>query len=231
MARHSGCHTVTIADLSAPRVEYALKHGFATHGFVVAPSSLSASASTSGVSTPASSVSSDSLRSLSTPISRYAEVQLQLQSARALAAELLAVTQPPARDNDDDDDDVGVDYTFECTGVESCMQTALYTTRPGGKVVVVGMGTPIQTLPLSAAQLREVDLVGVFRYANTYQRAIQVVREGERTRAAGGAGFPDLDLMVTHRMRGLGEVVKGMELACRTTDGEGGLVVKVVVET
>jgi L-iditol 2-dehydrogenase len=225
MARHSGCHTVTIADLSAPRVAYALAHGFATHGFVVPPASLSASASTSGVSTPASSLSSDGF---ATPIARYAEVQLQLQAARALAAELVAVTQPAAAD--DADEDVGVDYTFECTGVESCMQTALYATRPGGKVVVVGMGTPVQTLPLSAAQLREVDVVGVFRYANTYARAIEVVREAERERGK-GRGFPDLEGMVTHRMKGLGEVVRGMEVACCTVDGEGGLVVKVVVET
>lgn len=229
MARQSGCHTVTIADLSAPRVEYAIKHGFATHGYVVAPSSLSPSATTSGISTPASSLSSNSTSNLSTPISRYAETQLQLAAAKSLAAELLAVTQAPA--SDEDEDDIGVDYTFECTGVEACMQTSLFSTRPGGKVVIVGMGTPIQTVPLSTAQMREVDLVGVFRYANTYQRAIQIVEEGNRMRRAGLGGFPDLDRMVTHRMKGLGEVARGMELACRTSDTDGGLVVKVVIET
>lgn len=225
MARQSGCHTVTIADLSAPRVAYALAHGFATHGFVVPPSSLSPSTTSSGTSTPASS----STAPLSTPISRYAETTLQLAAAKALAAELIGVTQKAPED--DDMDDVGVDYTFECTGVEACMQTSLYATRPGGKAVIVGMGTPIQTLPLSAAQLREVDLVGVFRYANTYERAIRVVEGGARMRAQGLGGFPDLDGMVTHRIKGLGEAQKGMELACRTTDGEGGLVVKVVIET
>lgn len=225
MARQSGCHTVTIADLSAPRVAYALAHGFATHGYVVPPSSLSPSTTSSGASTPASS----STAPLSTPISRYAETALQLAAAKALAADLIGVTQKAPED--DDVDDVGVDYTFECTGVEACMQTSLYATRPGGKAVIVGMGTPIQTLPLSAAQLREVDLVGVFRYANTYERAIRVVESGARMRAQGLGGFPDLDGMVTHRIKGLGEAQRGMELACRTTDGEGGLVVKVVIET
>ncbi|KFY44985.1 hypothetical protein V494_01207 [Pseudogymnoascus sp. VKM F-4513 (FW-928)] len=225
MARQSGCHTVTIADLSAPRVAYALKHGFATHGYVVPPSSLSPSTTSSGTSTPASS----STAPFSTPISRYAETTLQLAAAKALAADLIGVTQKAPED--DDVDDVGVDYTFECTGVEMCMQTSLYATRPGGKAAIVGMGTPIQTLPLSAAQLREVDLVGVFRYANTYERAIRIVEGGAQMRAQGLGGFPDLDGMVTHRIKGLGEAQKGMELACRTTDGEGGLVVKVVIET
>jgi L-iditol 2-dehydrogenase len=37
------------------------------------------------------------------------------------------------------------------------------------------MGTPIQTLPISEATLKEVDLIGVFRYANQYPRAIELI--------------------------------------------------------
>ena len=44
--------------------------------------------------------------------------------------------------------------------------------------MLIGMGNPIQTLPVSAAALREVDLVGVFRYANTYKDAIELVASG-----------------------------------------------------
>lgn len=51
--------------------------------------------------------------------------------------------------------------------------------RPGSKIGIVGMGTPIQTLPISEAALKEVDLIGVFRYANQYPRAIEMIHKGQ----------------------------------------------------
>ena len=49
--------------------------------------------------------------------------------------------------------------------------------RPGSKIGIIGMGTPIQTLPISEAALKEVDLIGVFRYANQYPRAIEMIHK------------------------------------------------------
>jgi L-iditol 2-dehydrogenase len=46
---------------------------------------------------------------------------------------------------------------------------------PGGKIVLMGMGHPIQTLPISKAALKEVDLIGVFHYANQYPKAINLI--------------------------------------------------------
>ncbi|KAF2272805.1 alcohol dehydrogenase GroES-like domain-containing protein, partial [Westerdykella ornata] len=117
-----------------------------------------------------------------------------------------------------------VDAVFECTGVPSCLQTAIYATRPGGRVMLIGMGTPVQTLPISAAALREVDLVGVFRYADTYPEGIEVMsRRAE--------GDPDFDSLITHRFKGLDAVEQAFEMAARTVDDNGNLVIKVVVET
>lgn len=89
--------------------------------------------------------------------------------------------------------------------------------------MLVGMGSPIQTLPISAAALREVDLVGVFRYANTYKEAIELV-------ASGNSLLPDLEKLVTHRFHGLDSVQRAFEMAGKTSDENGDLVLKVVVE-
>lgn len=225
MARQAGCTRVTIADVDEGRVNYAISQGFATHGYVVpktsvassACSSLCCGASDSGTSTPSSG--------MMTPASIYS----QLEGARGLAQDILSVTRDPSGFVlDDDEDDDGVDISFECTGKEVCMHTSLYATKCGGKVIMVGMGTPIQTLPISAAQLREVDILGIFRYANTYKTGIRILcNQGK-----GAAGFklPSLDAMVTHRVKGLENAKKAFELASRTVDEEGRLVLKVVIE-
>lgn len=118
------------------------------------------------------------------------------------------------------------EYTavFECTGVETCVQTAIYSTKPGGKVLIIGMGTPILTLPMSAAALREVDLVGVFRYANTYPRAIELLSKPP-------AAMPDVTKLVTQRFKGMDKITEAFGMAGKIKDASGNLVIKVVVDT
>ena len=45
------------------------------------------------------------------------------------------------------------------------------------------MGTQNATLPISAAAFREVDLLGVFRYCNTYPDAVAMFGAGKLTKA------------------------------------------------
>lgn len=52
------------------------------------------------------------------------------------------------------------------------------------------MGSAIQTLPIAAAATREVDILGVFRYANTYPTAINLIASGK---------LPGIEKLVTHR--------------------------------
>lgn len=86
------------------------------------------------------------------------------------------------------------------------------------------MGTPVQTLPISAAALREVDLCGVFRYANTYAEGIEMLSRRDATR-------PDFAKLVTHHFTGMAGIEKAFEIAGKTKDVSGNLVLKVVVET
>ncbi|KAJ2906015.1 hypothetical protein MKZ38_003498 [Zalerion maritima] len=116
-----------------------------------------------------------------------------------------------------------VGAVYECTGVESCLQTAIYATKPGGKIMLIGMGNPIQTLPVSAASLREIDFIGVFRYANSYAEVIELLSKND-------SGMPDVCKLATHRYKGMENIEKGFSMAARVTDDEGNLVLKVVLE-
>jgi len=86
---------------------------------------------------------------------------------------------------------------------------------------MVGMGTPIQMLPISVSHLKEVDIIGIFRYANTYPVGIKILASGV---------LPSLDNMVTHRFKGLAAAKEAFELASKTADKDGKLVLKVIVE-
>lgn len=161
-------------------------------------------------------------------------------SSRTSAATILETLFPdaklPLRD--------GFDCTLECSGVPSCVQMGIFATRPGGKVVLIGMGSPIQTLPLGAASLREVDILGVFRYANCYQAAIAMLADGS-LRASGGGVRADgqqqndedsasismaggIENLISHRFP-LSDANEAFETMCRGRGQEGRGVTKILI--
>lgn len=170
MAKVSGATTVVIADIDRGRINYALANGFANKGYIVAPQH------------------------------HAEETAEKFAAAKELATDVMQIASLNEIDFE------GADVTFDCTGKEICMQAGLYVsilttvkrpstdllqaTRPGGKLIMVGMGTPIQTLPMSASHLKEVDIIGIFRYANTYPVGIKLISAGV---------LPSLDAMITHR--------------------------------
>jgi len=113
----------------------------------------------------------------------------------------------------------GFDVVFECTGAEPCIQMAIHTAITGGKVMLIGMGTRSTTLPLSAAALREVDIQGSFRYANTYPEALELLGSGK---------LPNLDRLITHRF-GLQDTARAFDLLAKGSDEHGRMALKVVV--
>ncbi|KAJ2893523.1 hypothetical protein MKZ38_008508 [Zalerion maritima] len=229
MARQSGCAEVMITDVDEGRVRYATERGFATQGYVVPRSSPQSSGcpstSSSGTSTPADSGTATPALSIFSVPPTVHDPKAQFAPAEELAKSIMTDMRMKSTFMTEDDD--GVDITFECTGKAICMQTSLYATNPGGKVIMVGMGTPIQTLPLSVAHLREIDILGIFRYANTYATGIRLI-SGQKY--GGICQFPSLDNMITHRFKGLQNAHQAFELAGRTVDDEGQLVLKVVIE-
>lgn len=81
------------------------------------------------------------------------------------------------------------DACFECSGAELAIVACVRNARPGGVVILVGMGVVTAKVPLLDAACREVDIRGVFRYCNTYQRAVDLV----------ACGAIDPTFLVTHR--------------------------------
>ncbi|EOR00568.1 hypothetical protein E3P92_03187 [Wallemia ichthyophaga] len=113
----------------------------------------------------------------------------------------------------------GYDVVFECTGVETCMQAAIYAAKAGGKVVYIGMGTPNATLPVSAAAFREVDLVGVFRYSNTYDDALEMFAANKLASA---------DSLVTHKFK-LSDSKNAFETLSNGKDENGRPAIKIMI--
>ena len=80
-----------------------------------------------------------------------------------------------------------VDVFVDASGAASAVQSGLRAVRAGGVVVLVGMGAGEIALPISVIQNRELIVTGIFRYANTWPTAIELVSRG----------LVDLDSLVT----------------------------------
>jgi L-iditol 2-dehydrogenase len=89
----------------------------------------------------------------------------------------------------DDMSGLGVDAFVDASGAAAAVRAGISAVRPAGRIVLVGMGAATMELPVQLIQNRELILTGVFRYANTWPTAIELVRSGR----------VDLDAMVTAR--------------------------------
>ena len=82
-----------------------------------------------------------------------------------------------------------VDAFVDASGVAQAVRAGILAVRPAGRVILVGLGADDIELPVSFLQNREIWLSGVFRYANTWPLAIDLVSTGR----------VDLDALVTGR--------------------------------
>jgi L-iditol 2-dehydrogenase len=104
--------------------------------------------------------------------------------------------------------DLNVDTFVDASGAAVAVRSGMNAVRPGGVVVLVGMGASEIALPVTVIQNRELVVTGIFRYANTWPTAIELVRSGK----------VDLDSMVTGHF-GLDDV----DAALRSTAQPGTL--------
>ncbi len=67
---------------------------------------------------------------------------------------------------------------MECTGVESSVATCAFSVQPGGSIMVIGVGKHFQTIPFMHLSTNEITLKFLFRYRDTWPKAIRLVSGG-----------------------------------------------------
>ncbi len=110
----------------------------------------------------------------------------------------------------------GAEIVFETAGSVPTTQQTIELAARGGRIVWVGLpGQSEFPMPVVKAIDKELDMMGIFRYANVYPTAIQLVSNGRM----------DIDPLVTHRY-GLNDVKEALDVAHERRDGAVKVMVK-----
>lgn len=78
------------------------------------------------------------------------------------------------------------DVALECSGAAPSLDMAIDRVEKGGRIVLVGMGK--YDVEMRRVQLKELEVVGMFRYSNTYPAALSMLASGR----------VDVKAMITH---------------------------------
>ena len=110
----------------------------------------------------------------------------------------------------------GFDTVFEASGAPAALRQAFNLVRTGGAIVQIGtLGTQDIPLPANELMVREIQLLGSFRYANVFDEALRLAASGR----------VNLRPLLSHAL-GLEEISEAMNLALSKGD-----VLKVQIRT
>ncbi|MBN8952451.1 MULTISPECIES: NAD(P)-dependent alcohol dehydrogenase [unclassified Rhizobium] len=103
----------------------------------------------------------------------------------------------------------GVDVVFEASGSPKAYNGIFDLVRPGGAIVMVGLPVEPVNFDVPGAIAKEVRIETVFRYANIFDRALQLIASGK----------VDLNPLITETFK-FGDSIKAFERAAsgRPTD-------------
>jgi L-iditol 2-dehydrogenase len=74
---------------------------------------------------------------------------------------------------------LGASVLLECSGAAPAVRDGLRALAAGGRAAMVGMSPEAEVaVPMAAVQNRELQVTGVFRYANTYPAALALLARG-----------------------------------------------------
>jgi D-xylulose reductase len=101
-------------------------------------------------------------------VGRYNGVTTVNRDKENLAAQVSKIT-----------DGWGADVVFEASGSPKAYHRLFDLVRPGGAVVLVGMPVDPVDFDVVGAQVKEARIETIFRYANIYPRAIELIASGK----------------------------------------------------
>ncbi|CAK9786460.1 sorbitol dehydrogenase [Cutaneotrichosporon oleaginosum] len=134
--------------------------------------------------------------------------------AERAAAELLKELDIPALGSR------ALNICIDASGAAVCIATGLHLLRPDGTFVQVGMGAPTIPIPMFAIVVKQLRVLGSFRYGQgDYPLAISLVSRG----------LVDLKPLVTHRYK-FADARKAFDLTKAGKDKEGKPVIKVIID-
>ncbi|MGD9211393.1 MAG: NAD(P)-dependent alcohol dehydrogenase [Desulfobacteraceae bacterium] len=73
----------------------------------------------------------------------------------------------------------GADIVIEASGSPSVFSSITEYCCPGGRIVLVGIPIDPASMDIARIQAKELDIASVFRYANIYPRAIELIASGQ----------------------------------------------------
>jgi len=118
----------------------------------------------------------------------------RLKLAKQLGADHIIAVKRDSKENDILDNIRQLlgrlpDISIECSGAPANTRLVLLATKPQGNAVIVGHGPHEITLPIADAAIREVNILGSFRYCNSFPQAVSLVSSGK----------VNLKAMISHR--------------------------------
>ncbi len=102
---------------------------------------------------------------------------------------------------------IGADVTFEVAGLSQTVQQAIDVTRPGGRVVQVGVPTGLINIDIRKVIISEIEIIGEHATQWDFGTSIGLIESGQ----------VDVTSLVTHTLP-LSEAIEGMHLAMEDRD-------------
>ncbi|MCD6408109.1 NAD(P)-dependent alcohol dehydrogenase, partial [bacterium] len=103
-------------------------------------------------------------------------IEKRIEFARKFKADFLFNTQKVEIKEIKDILPEKVDVVFECSGFPGLMEETVNWVKRGGRIVFIGMGTDYMKINISKVTIDEIKISGLFRYANTYKKAIEMIK-------------------------------------------------------